>query len=74
VLWRQELEAELRRESIIFCISVDDVSASGGNVIDGAGTLHSLKKPSAPAGATITSSRSCSESMVNECAAAERET
>src|SRR5262249_59494502 len=53
--------------AIIFCISLYGVSAGGGNVIDGAGTLHALKKPSAPAGATMTRIRTCSESMVNEC-------
>jgi hypothetical protein len=54
--------------AIIFCISLYGVSPGGGNVIEGAGTLHALKKPSAPAGATMTTSRTCSESIVNECA------
>src|SRR5215470_8638631 len=53
--------------AIIFWISLYGVSAGGGNVIDGAGTLHSLKNCSAPAGETMTSIRTCSESIANEC-------
>jgi hypothetical protein len=53
---------------IIFWISLYGISLGGGNAIEGAGTLHSLKKASAPAGANMTRIRTCSESMVNECA------
>ena len=36
-------------------------------VIAGAGTLHSLKYPSSPAGVSSTSIRNCSELISNEC-------
>src|SRR5258708_70757 len=57
----------LGARAIIFCISLYETSVGGGNVTDGAGTLHSLKNSSTPAGVFITSIRTCSESIVNEC-------
>src|SRR5262249_13863680 len=52
--------------AIIFCFSLYGISASGGSVIEGAGTLQALKNPSPPAGASCTRMRTCSESIVNE--------
>src|SRR5262249_23228315 len=50
-----------------FCMSLYGTSAGGGIVIAGAGTLHSLKYPSSPAGVSSTSIRICSELISNEC-------
>src|SRR5215510_1158159 len=50
-----------------FSISLYETSTGGGNVMAGAGTLHSLKYPSPPAGVSSTSIRICSDSISNEC-------
>ena len=62
------LTEQTAASAIIFWISLyGGASPTGGSVIDGAGTLHALKNPSAPAGAHMTRIRTCSESIVNEC-------
>src|SRR6516164_4114337 len=54
--------------SNILCTSPYADSCAGGNVIAGAGTLNSLKKPSSPAGVRSMSVRNCSDSIAKECA------
>src|SRR5262245_25863756 len=53
--------------AVSFSMSLYGTSAGGGSVITGAGTLHSLKYPSSPAGVSRMSIRSCSEWISNEC-------
>jgi len=68
VIWLHKLEAVLGRERHhLLDLAVGRFARWRRQRHDGAGTLHALKNFSAPAGATMTRIRTCSESIVNEC-------
>src|SRR5262249_3819834 len=67
VLGRTNSMPNFGAAAIILSISLYGVSGGGGSVMDGAGTLNSLKNFSSPPGVKRMRSLNWSESITNEC-------